>query len=94
MVSRAAVLDISTEQMDASTIELHGQLSALSTCLNVDHSLWKLSEGFVISRLASIGLLIMTTRTVAAQLVRSQASLSDYQARLTSFQSLPITELV
>ena len=154
VVSRAAVLDIRTDQMDASTIELHGQLSRMqkqmlsllhqfrlsdslvtalqnskpskspsatlmvlqilsnvtsfarslvvssspsprSTRLIVSPSLLEategLSEGPVSSHPASLGLLIMTTRIVAAQLARSQASLSDYQARLTSPQSLPIT---
>merc|ERR1712083_1054067 len=53
-----------------------------------------LSEGPVSSRPASLGLLIVTTRTVAAQLARSQTSLSDHQSRLTTIQSQPITELV
>lgn len=157
VVSRAAVLDIRADQMDASTIELQGQLSRMqkqmlsllhqfqlsdslvaalqavtpsktpsatlmvlqiisnvtsfarslvvssspsprSTRLIVSPSLLEategLSEGPVSSRPASLGLLIMTTRTVAAQLARSQTSLSDYLARLSSLQSLPITELI
>jgi len=157
VVSRAAVLDIRQDQMDASTIELQGQLSRMqkqmlsllhqfqlsdslvaalqgasplktpsatlmvlqiisnvtsfarslvvssspsprSTRLIVSPSLLEategLSEGPVSSRPASLGLLILTTRTVAAQLARSQASLNDYQSRLSSLQSLPITELV
>jgi len=157
VVSRAAVLDIRSDQMDASTIELQGQLSRMqkqmlallhqfqltdslvtalqngnppkvpsptsmvlqilsnvtsfgrslvvssspsprSTRLIVSPSLLEATEGLseapVSSRPASLGLLIVTTRSVAAQLARSQASLSDYQARLSSIQSLPITELV
>jgi len=157
VVSRAAVLDMRSEQMDASSLELQGQLlrmqkqmlsllhqfqltdslvtalqnvnptktpsatlmvlqiisnvtsfaralvvssspSPRSTRLIVSPSLLEategLSEGPVSSRPASLGLLIVTTRTVASQLARSQASLSDYQARLGSLQSLPITELI
>jgi len=157
VVSRSAVLDIRSDQMDATTIELQGQLSRMqkqmlsllhqfqltdslvnglqntnstkgpsptlmvlqilsnvtsfarslvvssspsprSTRLIVSPSLLEategLSEGPVSSRPASLGLLIVTTRTVAAQLARSQTSLSDHQSRLTSIQSQPITELV
>ena len=157
VVSRSGVLDIRSDQMDATTIELQGQLSRMqkqmmsllhqfqltdslvtalqnsnqpkgpsptlmvlqilsnvtsfarslvvssspsprSTRLIVSPSLLEategLSEGPVSSRPASLGLLIVTTRTVAAQLARSQSSLSDHQSRLDTIQSLPITELV
>lgn len=139
VVSRAAVLDISKDQMFASTLELQGQLgrmqkqmlsllhqfqltnslvtalqninpanapspmlmvlqilsnvtsfarslvvscshSTRSTRLIVSPSLLEdvegLSEGPVSSRPASLGLLIVSTRSVAAQLARSQVYLS------------------
>ena len=53
-----------------------------------------LSEGPVTSRPASLGLLLISLRNVNNQLTRSQCSLADYKERLTSLQSLPVTELV
>ena len=52
------------------------------------------SEGPVTSRPASLGLLLVTLGNVNNQLTRSQQSLVDYKDRLTSLQSLPVTELV
>ena len=46
------------------------------------------------SRPASLGLLIISLKNVNTQLGRSQSSLSEYQERLNSLQSLPINELV
>ena len=46
------------------------------------------------SRPASLGLLIVSLRNVNTQLGRSQSTLSEYEERLNSLQSLPINELV
>ena len=51
-------------------------------------------DGPVSSRPASLGLLVVSLRNVNTQLGRSQTSLSEYEERLASLQSLPITELV
>ena len=51
-------------------------------------------DGPVTSRPASLGLLVVSLRNVNTQLGRSQSSLTEYQERLTSLQSLPISELV
>ena len=53
-----------------------------------------LSEGPVTSRPASLGLLVVSLTNVNTQLARSQTALADYKERLTSLQSLPVTELV
>ena len=45
------------------------------------------------SRLASLGLLVMTTRSLAAQLTRSQAEVTDLVEREQSVPSLPASEL-
>ena len=53
-----------------------------------------LSEGPVTSRPASLGLLVVSLTNVNTQLARSQTALADYKERLTSLQTLPVTELV
>ena len=46
------------------------------------------------SRPASLGLLVVSLTNVNTQLARSQTALADYKERLTSLQTLPVTELV
>jgi len=53
-----------------------------------------LSEGPVTSRPASLGLLLVSLTNVNNQLSRSQTGLADYKERLSSLQTLPVTELV
>ena len=53
-----------------------------------------LPEGPVSSRAASLGLLIVTTKSIAQQLARSQTSLTDFEARLATVHTLPVTELI
>ena len=53
-----------------------------------------LSEGPVSSRPASLGLLLVSLTNVNNQLSRSQTGLADYKDRLSSLQTLPVTELV
>ena len=53
-----------------------------------------LSEGPVTSRPASLGLLLVSLTNVNNQLSRSQTGLADYKDRLSSLQTLPVTELV
>lgn len=53
-----------------------------------------MADGPVTSRPASLGLLIASLRNVNTQLGRSQSSLSEFQERSNSLQSIPISELV
>jgi len=59
----------------------------------VTPSLLEDTQGPASARPASLGLVVLSTRRVTAQLARSQAQLTEARDRLASLHALPLTEL-